>query len=68
MNWLDEIEEAAKALPLEKHREFLALIHKGKTIGEARDSTGISFDAANGIMRRNIEELNFLRSEPKGVE
>ena len=65
MNWLDEIEEARKRVTIEKQREFLSYIHAGMTLGDAYRKAEISFDAANGIMRHNIETASYLRTEPK---
>lgn len=63
MGWLDECDEAAKALTNEQRQMFLDEIWNGKTLGEARETAGISFDAANGVVRQNIEhhEYNTLR-------
>lgn len=55
MNWLDKCENAANELPHEQKQVFLDAIHAGKTLGQARESAGISFDAANGVIRQNIE-------------
>lgn len=55
MTWLDECTRDAKALPQEKRQEFLDLLWSGKTLGEAQATAGISFQAANGILRQNIE-------------
>lgn len=60
MGWFDDCKKAAAALSVEKRQEFLDLIHQGKSIGNAREACGISFDAANGIIRANIEENKFL--------
>jgi hypothetical protein len=66
MDWLAQIEKARKETPVEKQKEFLALMHKGKTLREAYETVGISFDAANGIMRANIVTNSFstLNHEP----
>ena len=59
MGWLEECEKAARELTQEKRQEFLNLILEGKTIGVARETAGISFDAANGIIRQNIEQHEY---------
>ena len=59
MNWFDECEKAASELTKEKRQEFLNLVLEGKTIGDARKIAGISFDAANGVIRQNIEQHEY---------
>ncbi len=59
MNWLDECKKAADELPAVKKQEFLDMMHSGETLGDARVACGISFDAANGIMRANIESHQY---------
>lgn len=63
MGWLEECDKAAKALTPEQRQKFLDELWTGKTLGEARELAGISFDAANGVVRQNIErhEYNTLR-------
>lgn len=65
MSWLDECDAEAKALTREKRQEFLDLIRRGMTIGAASQEAGVTFNAANGIIRMNIQEVNFtsLRKE-----
>lgn len=55
MGWLEECDRAASELTPEQKQSFLNEIWAGKTLGEASESAGISFDAANGVMRQNIE-------------
>ena len=63
MNWLDECRVAAEALPQETRQKFLDLMWAGKTLGEAQRETGISFDAANGIVQMNIVTEFMVRRE-----
>ncbi len=65
MNWQEECNKEALALSKEKRQEFLNLMHKGKTIGEAREACGITFNAAIGIMDMNIKQHQYstLRTE-----
>jgi hypothetical protein len=65
MNWLDECRVAAESLSQETRQKFMDLIWQGKTLGDAQREAGISFDAANGIVRMNIEEVSYLRKESK---
>jgi len=60
MNWLEQCEKARLALTREKRQEFLDLMLQGKTLGEAAEISGISFDAANGILRHQIGHFHFL--------
>jgi hypothetical protein len=60
MNWLKECDIAAEKLSAEKKQEFLDQIWEGKTLGDAREICGISFDAANGIIRANIQHNEYL--------
>lgn len=61
MSWLDECEQEAKALTQEKRQEFLNHIWAGRTLGKARELAGVTFDAANGIMRMNIKDMKYLK-------
>ena len=54
MDWIGECKEMAMKLPRTKRQEFIDLIHKGKTIGEAIKETGVSFDESSGIMNLNL--------------
>lgn len=55
MDWLDECVRAAESLPQETRQYFLDLMWAGKTIRQAQTTAGITFEAANGILRLNIE-------------
>lgn len=59
MTWLEECDKAAATLTQEQRQAFLSGLWAGKTIGEARESAGISFDAANGVVRQNIEHHEY---------
>lgn len=56
MDWLEGCVQEAEGLPLATRQYFLDLMWAGKTIGEAQSATGITFEAANGILRQNIEQ------------
>ncbi len=60
MTWLDECDQEASTLTKEKRQEFMDVILRGKTLGEARTECGISFNAANGIIRMNIVQTSFM--------
>ena len=62
-DWKQVCRDAAEALTQEKRQEFLNHMWAGKTLGEAYELAGISFDAANGIMMMNIESRRHLRRE-----
>ena len=66
-DYLKVTARAALELTREQRQEFLDYILMGKTIGAARELTGISFDAAIGTMNMNIETSirKFLRKESK---
>lgn len=59
MDWLGECDVAAEKLSVDKRQEFLDQIWKGKTLGEEMGICGISFDAANGVIRANIENHKY---------
>jgi len=61
--WDVKCKREAMALPKEKRQQFLNLMHKSYTIGEAYAECGITFDEANGIMMLNIADISYLRSE-----
>ena len=61
--WLEECAQEANALTREKRQEFIDLIWEGNTLGAARDKAGISFNAANGVMRMNISSMDYLQRE-----
>lgn len=61
MNWLSQCDQEAKQLTQGKRQQFLDAIWRGNTLDQARESTGISFNAANGIMRMNISKLDYLQ-------
>jgi len=63
--WLQECATEAMELSQEKRQEFLDLIWSGKTLKESYEACGISFNAANGIMRENIELGLYLRRQSK---
>jgi len=49
--------------PHEKRQEYLDLLHQGKSIGEARELVGISFEAALEITNRSIKSHLYLGKE-----
>lgn len=55
MSWLNDCDKAANALHKEKRQAFVDHMLKGEKLGKSADLAGISFDAANGIMRQQIE-------------
>ena len=59
MGWLEDCDKAAKELPPEQKQKFLDELWTGKTLGVARELAGISFDAANGVVRKNIEHHEY---------
>lgn len=63
MNWLEDCEKEAKELSQEKRQEFLDRMYEGNNLGKSAELTGISFDAACGIMNMNIENRLTLRRE-----
>ena len=63
MNWSKECVLCAKMLPKERRQEYMDLIHRGKTLGEAQKECKISFAAATGIIHMNTEKKVFLRRE-----
>ena len=46
--------------PQETRQKYLDLLHEGKSIGEARDIVGISFEAAIEITNRSIGKYLYL--------
>lgn len=60
MTWLDDCHKAAMELTRDKRQEFLNMIRRGLTLGEACRACNVTFDAANGIMQMNIVENSFL--------
>ena len=63
MSWLEKCKSEAMKLSKEKRQEFLDLMWKGKTIGEATKETGVTADESTGIMMLNIATHKYLRSE-----
>ena len=59
MGWLEECDKAASELTQEQRQAFLNELWAGKTLGEAREVAGVSFDAANGVVRQNIEHHEY---------
>lgn len=62
-NWTDQCIEEANALPIERQQEFLDLMWKGMTIGAAREKAQITFNAANGIVQKNILNTSYLSKQ-----
>lgn len=56
-------EQAASDVGLEKRQEFMDRLWSGMKLGDARDATGISLEAALGTINRNIEKRRWLRHE-----
>ena len=65
MNWTDECKKEAAELSRETRQKFLDLMWSGKSIGEAMEIVGISFNAANGIMMENITKVMVLNTKAK---
>lgn len=65
MNWIDVCAFEAEKLSKEKRQEFLDLMWKGKSIGEAKEVVGISLEAACGVMDMNIVNTLLLNKESK---
>jgi DNA-directed RNA polymerase specialized sigma24 family protein len=63
MSWTDDCETARLALTKEKRQEFLDYMFDGMKLGDAAKKADISFDAANGIMRHQINSHLFLKRE-----
>lgn len=63
--WCDEAarREAAAAVPRETRVEFMRLIKKSKTIGEAKDACGLSLPVACQILNENIVSAQFFSNE-----
>lgn len=55
-SWHDE----ALSLPMATRQALIDKLQEGKTIGEAREAVGISFEAAIGTINMNIGNLKFL--------
>lgn len=53
----------AMALSKADRQEYLNYINQGKSIGEAIRFTGVSFEAALGIINMNIESRMSLKTE-----
>lgn len=47
----------------EQRQKYLDLLHQGKTIGEAREIAGVSFDAALEITNRAVGTAHYLKRE-----
>lgn len=55
---------AASELTKEKRQEFMDHLTKGhKNLGQAQEAAGISFEAALGIMNRQIKTGFYLETE-----
>lgn len=50
-------------VPAEKRQEYLDLLHSGKSIGQAREIAGISFEAALEVTNRAIDHYAYLKRE-----
>lgn len=65
MNWLEECAKEADALSTEKKQEFIDLMWKDKlNLGDASKKAGISFNAANGILAKQIEKRQYHTFNP----
>lgn len=63
MSWRSKCKSEAAKVSVEKKREFLKLLHDGKSLGDARTFVGdISFNAACGIINNNIKSALYLCS------
>lgn len=63
MDWIEECKIDAMKLKKEKRQQFIDLIWKNKTIGEARKECGITFNEASGIMTLNILNRPYLNTK-----
>lgn len=45
----------------EQRQKYLDLLHTGKTIGEAYQEAGISFEAALEVTNRSLDQFHFLK-------
>lgn len=52
-----------EATPFEKRQQFLDHVWSGKTIGEAYEAAGISFEVACEVMNRAIVNNKLLKKE-----
>ncbi|MBI3584222.1 MAG: hypothetical protein HY096_09795 [Nitrospinae bacterium] len=60
MNWRQECKYKAQRLEIDRRHKFLDLIWQGKTIGQAADEVGITFDEANGIIMLNLKKHKLI--------
>jgi hypothetical protein len=60
-----EQEAEYAAVPLETKQKFLDYMAEGKTVGEARDLTGISLDVACKIIIKNKESYEIFPRKAK---
>jgi hypothetical protein len=59
----DRCAQEAEALTKEKRQEFMDnLTQKGMNLGEAHKAADISFEAALGIMNRQIKSAHYLQT------
>jgi DNA-directed RNA polymerase specialized sigma24 family protein len=63
-----ELEKKYNAVPYAKKKEFLDLMHAGEKLGEAGNKIGVDLDTAGEILMRNIQKVQFLRTEPMEEE
>lgn len=54
-SWLAQ----AEALTQDQRQSFLNALHEGKTVGDARELAGITFDAAMGCLDMFIQKNEF---------
>jgi len=57
------LEREHDLIPKETRQKYLDLINNGKSIGEARDAVGISFEGALEITNRAIGNYLYLKKE-----
>jgi hypothetical protein len=66
MSWREDCKNEAAKLTKEKRQEFLDyLVKEHLNVGDSYKKAGISFDAANGIMMAQIEEVAYLNTTAK---
>jgi hypothetical protein len=58
-----KLEREHDLIPKETRQKYLDLINAGKSIGEARDAVGISFEGALEITNRAIGNFMYLKKE-----
>jgi len=58
-----KLEREHSLVPQETRQKYLDLLHEGKSIAEARELAGVSFEAALEITNRSIKNYAYLGKE-----